>query len=220
MTRIALIHATEVARVPAQAAFAEHWPAAEIVNLLDDSLTVDSEKGGSQMASALKRRMAALADYALQAGASGILYTCSSFGEAIDAVAQAASVPVLKPNEAMFRAAIRLGKRFGMLTTFEPAGSPMEREFYAMAKQSGSAGVLDTYFVPNALQALKTGDTATHDRLIAEAAEQFRDRDAILLAQFSNARAAAAISRAIDIPVLSSPASAVIELKRTLDKRT
>jgi Asp/Glu/hydantoin racemase len=220
MPRIALIHATDVARAPAQAAFAELWPAAEIINLLDDSLTVDSEKAGSQMASALKIRIAALADYALLAGASGILYTCSSFGDAIDAVAQAAGIPVLKPNEAMFRAAIRRGTRFGMLTTFEPAGSPMEKEFYAMVKHSGTDGSLDTYFVPNALQALKTGDTATHDRLIAEAAEQFRDRDAILLAQFSNARAAPAISQVVDIPVLSSPASAVIELKRTLDKRT
>jgi hypothetical protein len=92
----------------------------------------------------------------------------------------------------------------------------MEREFYSMARQIGCAAVLETRFVPQALQALKAGDSVTHDRLVAEAAKLFRDPDSILLAQFSNARAAQAVSQVVDVPILTSPTSAVVELKQIL----
>ena len=42
--RIALIHATPVAIQPVNDAFKCLWPAAEVYNLLDDSLAPDLEK--------------------------------------------------------------------------------------------------------------------------------------------------------------------------------
>jgi hypothetical protein len=42
--RIVLLHATPIAIAPIQAAFAQHWPQAETVNLLDDALTLDRAK--------------------------------------------------------------------------------------------------------------------------------------------------------------------------------
>ena len=42
MPRIGLIHATPLAIAPAASAFAEHWPEAEVVNLLDESLQSDA----------------------------------------------------------------------------------------------------------------------------------------------------------------------------------
>ena len=43
--RIVLLHATPIAMPPVQAAFAIDWPDAEIVNLLDDGLTIDRARG-------------------------------------------------------------------------------------------------------------------------------------------------------------------------------
>ena len=63
------------------------------------------------------------------------------------------------------------------------------------------------------MTALKAGDGAEHDRLIAEAAPRLANSDAILLAHFSTARAAAAVTAVLDRPVLTSPASAVAKLK-------
>lgn len=65
----------------------------------------------------------------IHAGAAGILYTRSAFGDAIDAVERRARVPVLKPNEAMFDEARRYGKRIGLVATFAPSVPSMQAEF-------------------------------------------------------------------------------------------
>jgi hypothetical protein len=134
-----------------------------------------------------------LARYAEDHGAAGILFTCSAFGEAIEAAAAQARVPVLKPNEAMFEAALAAGKRLGMLATFQPSVAGMEAEFRDIAGAAKSQATLDSFCVPGAMKALQEGDGAEHDQLVAIAAPRFADRDAVLLAHFSTSRAAAAV---------------------------
>jgi hypothetical protein len=63
------------------------------------------------------------------------------------------------------------------------------------------------------MAALKAGNAEAHDRLIAESPPRFADCDAVLLAHFSTARAAPAVTAALDRPVLTSPGSAVAKLK-------
>jgi hypothetical protein len=216
-TRIALIHAVTVAVEPVQDAFRQQWPEAECANILDDSLSLDREREGV-LTEAMKRRVLSLAEYGAATGAAGVLFTCSAFGQAIEAAAAALPIPVLKPNEAMFEAALAIGRRIGMLATFAPSVGSMEDEFREMAERSGRHAVIETYCVSGAMAALKAGDGAEHNRLIAEAAPRFADWDAILLAHFSTARAAAAVEAALDRPVLTSPGSAVTKLKGIIAK--
>lgn len=213
--RIALIHAVEVAMAPIAAAFAQHWPEAERVNLLDDSLSVDRAKT-EELTAAVAGRIKALASYARGLGAHGVLFTCSAFGEAIEAAAAEARCPVLKPNEAMFEDALQHGERIGMLATFQPSVESMEEEFRDLLRQRGARAELRTICVPEAMAALRAGDEARHNRLLAEAVPQFADCDAILLAHFSTSRAQASVSARTDRPVLTSPASAVLKLKQAL----
>jgi aspartate/glutamate racemase len=201
--RIALIHAVRVAMQPVEDAFQRHWPQVERANLLDDSLSPDRERSAA-LTPEMSARIAALAQYALGTGASAILYTCSAFGEAIDGVKRASHVPVLKPNEAMFDQALRSGARIGMLATFPPSVASMEAEF---------GRPLTTICVPEAMAALRSGDGATHDRLLAQAAPRLGDCAAIMLAHFSTARARDAVSSAVRCPVLTAPDSAVLRLK-------
>jgi Asp/Glu/hydantoin racemase len=215
--RIALVHAVSVAIAPVEAAFRELWPAAECANILDDSLSLDRERDGA-LTAAMTKRILALAAYARSTGAAGILFTCSAFGEAIEAAAASAPVPVLKPNEAMFEAALASGRRIGMLATFAPSVQSMEDEFRAMAASRRSPATIESYCVAGAMAALKAGDATTHDRLIAEAAPRFADCDAVLLAHFSTARAAPAVASALDRPILTSPGSAVAKLKAMIEK--
>ena len=68
----------------------------------------------------------------------------------------------------------------------------------------------------NFISALDAGDFATHDRLAAEAARDLADCDAIALGQFSLARAKSLVEQATGKPVLTTPDSAVVKLKRLL----
>lgn len=216
-TRIALVHAVTVAIEPVQEAFRQLWPEAECANILDDSLSLDRERDG-MLTEAMKRRIRALAEYGAATGAAGVLFTCSAFGEAIEAAAAQLPIPVLKPNEAMFEAALVVGRRIGMLATFAPSVGSMEHEFREMANTNGRRAAIESYCVPGAMAALKAGDGAEHDRLIAEAAPRFADCDAVLLAHFSTARAAPAVTAVLERPVLTSPGSAVAKLKAIISE--
>jgi hypothetical protein len=211
-TRIALIHAVTVAIEPVQEAFLALWPEAECGNILDDSLSLDRERDG-RLTGAMTQRILTLAEYAAATGAAGILFTCSAFGEAIEAAGARAAIPVLKPNEAMFEAALAAGRQIGMLATFPPSVASMEDEFRQMAETRGSPATIETYCVPGAMAALKAGDVARHNGLLARSAERFERCDAVLLAHFSTARAAAAVTGVLDRPVLTSPGSAVAKLR-------
>jgi Asp/Glu/hydantoin racemase len=211
--RIVLFHATPVAMDPVQAAMASLWPEAEPVNLLDDGLTIDRAKEGPDLSEELIERFVDFGRYAQRIGADGILITCSAFGPAIDRMEEELPLPVLRPNEAMFREAIAAGNRIGMLATFAPSVATMEEEFRQFAAEAGAAATLDTIVVPDAIDLLRQGDADSHNRLVAEMAPRFADHDAIMLAHFSTSRAAESVRREVDVPVLAAPEAAVMRMK-------
>ena len=59
-------------------------------------------------------------------------------------------VPVLKPKEAMFEAAVGLAGKTAMLYTFEPACSGMEEDFRDEVARRGCDA---TVFFPDAIEA-------------------------------------------------------------------
>lgn len=210
--RIALIHAVAVAMPPIANAFRRLWPEAETANLLDDRLSVDRARD-DDLSPQMFARIAHLAGYATDAGADGILYTCSAFGAAIEEVARGKAMPVLKPNEAMFEAALERGRRIAMLATFERSVASMEEEFQELAAARGITAEIRTVCVPEAMAALQAGDAERHNALLADAAAGLADADAVMLAQFSTSVAREAVAAAVGCPVLTSPDSAVLKLK-------
>ncbi len=207
--RIALIHALKHSPAPVEAAFRALWPKPVLMNLLDDSLSADLARDGA-LTPAMTERFLGLARYAVGTGAAGILFTCSAFGSCIDAVKQEfPKLPVLKPNEAMIEEALAAGPRIGLMATFAPTLASMPAEFPSTLQ-------ISTMFVDGALAALDRGDGSEHDRLAGEAAVKLADCNTVALAQFSLARAAAAVSRATGRPVLTTPESAVRKLKAML----
>lgn len=212
MTRIALIHATPVAMAPVRDAFSRLWSAAETFDLLDSSLSGDRAKS-VDLTPQLDRRIGALARYALEIGADGVLFTCSAFGEAIERAADELPVPVLKPNEAMFRQALNVGGRVGMIATFAPAVAGMEAEFHEEAARVGQTAELKTYVVPEAMEALRDGREQDHNDLVATAAASITDCAALMLAHFSTSRAAETVGNTASTTVLTSPDAAVIKMQ-------
>jgi Asp/Glu/hydantoin racemase len=213
--RIALIHATAVAIDPIVSAFRALWPQARTTNLLDDSLSSDLARDGKLTGQMIKR-FVTLARYARGGGADAILFTCSEFGPAIEAARAALDVPVLKPNEAMLDEALAAGTHIGLIATFAPSIPSLKTELEDLARDRGIKLKLKTSAVPSALLALHEGNPQEHDRLIAAAASEMEDCEALILGQFSMASAAEAIPDRAGRKVLTSPASAVLRLKETL----
>lgn len=218
--RIALIHALEESVAPARAAFAEIWPEASYFDLLDTSLSIDRAQAG-ELDEAMKERFAALANYATAYSGkggrtAGILFTCSAFGAAIDAVKAKVQVPVLRPNEAAFSTALRTGSQFLMLVSFEASLDALEAEFRMMADETGKPAQITMILVEGALAALQAGDGERHDRLLTEAAVYHAgSADTVILGQFSQARARSSIERSLPgTAVITTPHSAVAEMRR------
>ncbi|BDT68583.1 hypothetical protein os1_27680 [Comamonadaceae bacterium OS-1] len=210
MPRIALIHALALSVAPINHAFAELWPQAQVINLLDDSLSADLARSGRGLDAAMHQRFARLAQYAVDTGAEGILFTCSAFGPCIEAVARAhPQIPVLKPNEAMVAEAVEQGGTLGLIASFGPTLQSMPPEFPPGQR-------LELALAEGALDALNRGDGARHDALVAAQARalQARGCDRIALAQFSQARARAACVAATGLPVLTTVDSAVRALRK------
>ncbi|HVE48639.1 MAG TPA: aspartate/glutamate racemase family protein [Casimicrobiaceae bacterium] len=212
--RIALIHALLHSVAPINEAFANDWPQAERMNLIDDSLSSDLAASPSGLDARMTARFIALAGYAIETGAQGILFTCSAFGRCIDAVKEKwPHIPVLKPNEAMIDEAVATGRRIGLIASFAPTLASMPAEFpsHIVLRQALASG---------ALEALNRGDTSTHDRLVADAAASIANEvDVIALAQFSLARAAPSVSERTKVPVLTTPQSAVRKLREGIEGR-
>ena len=215
--RVALIHATPLAMAPIASAFAQLWPQARCMNLLDDSLSLDRAAAG-QLTPQLEQRFVDLALYAKGTGCQGILFTCSAFGPAIEAAGRAVGLPTLKPNEAMFEQALAAAPsgRLGLVATFEASIASMSQELLALAARQQRRVELQTVFVPEAMQDLAEGHGALHDEKIAAGARTLQGCEVIMLAQFSMAQAQPAVQRAVACPVLSSPDCAVIALKERM----
>ncbi|WP_237684186.1 aspartate/glutamate racemase family protein [Pseudaminobacter soli (ex Zhang et al. 2022)] len=96
----------------------------------------------------------------------------------------------------------------------------MEQEFREEAERVNPSATITSFLVQGAIEAIRAGDSATHDRLVSEAAGKLEGIDAITLAHFSTSRARAAVEAVTSIPVLTSPDAAVQKLRRLLKEET
>ncbi len=222
--RIARIHALEESLTPIRDAFAQHWPDVQSFDLLDTSLAVDLAQAG-ELDGAMMDRFRTLADYVAQAPgkdgpADAILFTCSAFGPAIEAVKQRLSIPVMRPTEAAFDEALTLGNRIALVVTFQESLTSLSIELNEMAAARGQEITITGVMVEGALAALKAGDGATHDALVAQACADLPEQDVMLLGQFSLARAAKVLEPMFSYPVLTTPGCAVQTLRAKLSQNS
>lgn len=213
--RIGLVHAVFPAIAPIEAAFRRRWPEAQTFNIVDDALPMDLERDG-HITEAMKLRIHRLANHAVEAGASGVLFTCSAFGDAINEAAQRIVQPVLRPDEAMFAAAMGAGRRIGLLATYQPAIAATERDFLATAARHGLSMQIEVICVPEAIEAARAGDVGEHNRLVASAAPRLMHCDAVMLAHFSTSTALESVEAILQCPVFSAPESAVDAMRARL----
>lgn len=213
--KIYLIHAAPVAIGPIGASFRENFPAAQVVNLLEDSLMTDLAAEG-RLSENMIERFVEIGRYCVKAGADAILFTCSAFGPAIEACARQVAIPVLKPNEAMYEELVAKSRSVSLLATFQPSLPSMLAEIAACAKARGTEVTVTPQWVEGALDALLANRPDEHNRLIAESAAKQQGCDALAFAQFSMTPARALATGRTKLPIFTTPDSAVNKLKALL----
>lgn len=207
---IALIHTSPTLTPIFGALCAKQMPDVTVFHMVDESLIKDTIHTG-HVRKVTTRRLLAMVESAFAAGADAALITCSTLGPSVTLVQEMFDSPVLRVDEAMAEAAVKTGDRIGVLATLHTTLEPTLALLRNKAAQMGRKVTLVENLCSGAFDAVLSGDTATHDRIVSAALlEQMRHVDVIVLAQASMARVVSAMPPgSMNVPVLSSPALSV-----------
>jgi Asp/Glu/hydantoin racemase len=155
------------------------------------------------------------------AGATAVMVTCSSIGPAAALARKVFDIPVIRVDEAMAEKAVQTGRRIGVLATLRTTLEPTLALLAEKASSAGRSVELVEGLCAKAFDAVLSGDTETHDRIVSEALLEMSSKvDVIVLAQASMARVLQKMAPgSISIPVLASPELAVLHAKDVLRRR-
>ncbi|SDM54726.1 aspartate/glutamate racemase family protein [Allokutzneria albata] len=190
---------------------AEQVPDAELLHYVDGSLLRDTIANGGPPQH-VHDKLAAYARFARECEADVLLVTCSSIGEAAE---RCVGIPVMRIDQPMCRDAVRSGMRIGVLATVSSTLEPTTRLVRRASAEQGVERDIRAVLCEGAFDALRAGDTETHDALVTAAFRRLSTEvDVIVLAQASMARIVSGLApESVTVPVLSSPESGIAQLK-------
>jgi Asp/Glu/hydantoin racemase len=194
--------------------FAKDLSGIRIVNIVDDSTLADVRTAG-KLTPAVARRLVGYALLAESAGADAVFNTCSSVGDAADLMRQVVDIPVIKIDDPMTGEAVQHGKGVALIATVPTTLDPTARLVQSKADQAGVEVEIRHHLVSGAFDVLMAGDAEKHDRMVsAEIERASQQADVTVLAQASMARLVPRLADRLPVPLLSSLASGVAQLKR------
>jgi len=214
MKKVAFIHASPAALAPLAQYYREAAPELEITNLLDDGLL--RLFAGGDWAGVERRLTEMLATARDTYGVQAALLTCSAVPcDTLERLRRGAGLPVLKIDESLARAAVRAGRRIGVVVTFPPTLEVNRALLEEAAAEAGVVIAILPRLVPEAYEALLAGDAAAHDQQVLAAVEELavHDVEVIVLAQVSMARVLPQIEGRVAVPVLSSLRTSLAALR-------
>jgi Asp/Glu/hydantoin racemase len=216
MIRIVAVHTAFALVEPLNRLFKEHLPDVKLNHLVDDSL-IQEVIANDGVTPAVRRRLLHLYQAAADSGADYIFNCCSSVGDVAEMGRLIAPIPVFRIDYPMAAQAVSSERRIGVVATLPTTLGPTKRLLQRLGDEAGKDLVLVEGLAVGAFQAGQSGDSATHDRLILEAAQRIApDVDLIVLAQGSMARMEQTLRETTHKTVLSSPLTGVLGLKEYL----
>lgn len=217
MPILAMIHTVPalVARLEPLAARA--LPGWTFTHCFDESLLAETIRAGA-LTEATRTRLAARVREAA-GSADAVLVTCSTLGEAVDALRPSTPVPLFRIDRGMVEEAVRRAHRIGVLATLSTTLEPTGRLIDATAAATGREVTLVAQLCEGAFARLAAGDRDSHDRLVREAFDEVAPQvDVVVLAQASMADALPAATRTGGT-VLTSPELGIAAVAATLTGR-
>ena len=152
-------------------------------------------------------------------GADVIVVSCSTLSPSVRLLRGEVNVPVVAIDDAMVAAAGAAGGGSGRRAPPNSTVVPRSSALQPAAAAAGTEIQLQVLCNEEANRAMKSGDKATHDRLVLELAEQLAPCDVLVLAQASMAHMEAAVAERTGVPVLSSPKRCIAQVREILEKR-
>jgi Asp/Glu/hydantoin racemase len=204
--KLALLHTSPVL-APLFASLCAKWlPDTRIFHMVDESLIKNTIAAG-HLEKLTIRRLIGMIGSGFDAGADGVLVTCSSIGPGVEIAQGLFDRPVIRVDEAMAKLAVEQGKRVGVIATLNTTLAPTAALVRRKAREAGKQVDIVECLCDGAFEAVMAGDTATHDRIVGAAlTEKLNGVDVIVLAQASMARVLEALPQgAVKAPVFASP---------------
>lgn len=212
---VAILHTTPVTVAPLGALVREKCPGARVINWVDDSILPALMENPDSLPYAFEKLLC-YARYAERQGAKIILSACSSVGEFQAFAEGKLSARLVRIDDPVSDVAVAKGRKIAVLATLETTLRPSGE----LLRRKGTADtVVSPWLVEGAYAALKAGDKAEHDRLIARAAaDAASSHDVVYLAQASMADAVAGLAPAVNEKVLFSTGYAVDHLAKLYER--
>jgi Asp/Glu/hydantoin racemase len=190
----------------------ELLPGTKTTVVVDELLLRDTIQRG-EVATETRTRLASHVEWLAGSGVDAVLVTCSSIGAVTDGLNERAPVPVVRVDRAMAQAAVRAGRRVGVIATLEATLVPTAQLVAREAAAAGADVEVLTAVCAGAFEALQAGDVDCHDEIVRRELGSLLDEvDVVVLAQASTARILAQLATVPRVPVLSSPRLAVEQL--------
>jgi hypothetical protein len=213
--KIALISSTRAVFGSMDAAFRTVFPAADLIQILDETLLLlFRQDGGLSVRSRRKALQMALA--AQDAGVDGILVTCSSLSPAVDELRSFLTVPIVKIDEPMIEAVVQKAESIALVASAETVLKSVEPLIQKKAGQFGRRVSLRPVILAD-LWPLLQKDPASFYKAVGEACDRAaRECQAVIITQVSMAPGRDYAGPELRDRVFAAPEYAVRALRRIL----
>lgn len=218
MIKVFAVHTALAMVEPITTLFKEHLPDVKLNHIVDDSL-IQEVIAANTVTPAVAKRLVSCYHIAEDAGADIIFNTCSSIGDIAQMARSMVRIPLLKIDDPMAADAVSRATRIGVIATLPTTLAPTARLLQTMALAEGKQIEVVEGLAEGAFQAMMSGDRDTHDNLILKASEKVAPKvELIVLAQGSMGRMAPQLEALTGLPVLSSPLSGTLGVKKYIDE--
>lgn len=214
----AIIHTTSATIEELKNLLKGMMPELAVRNYLDESLLPEINQAG-RVTENVRSRFFSLAQEAALAGPDAMICACSSLGELVEEARKIFPMPFLRIDEPMARQAARMGGSVMVCATLPSTLRPTLSLIRRMAGELHSDMQLESLLMKGAGELLAKGDFAGYDTLLQKYFLKIaQEKDMIVLAQASMARAAASLPEAYRGKFLTSPESGLQALVDLLSR--
>ncbi len=177
----------ELMTVPFTRPFLKLHPELDQLDIADSSIIVETQANGGPTP-AVARRIFNYLQAAVDAGADGVLVTCTSVNSVTKKLRELLPIPVISIEEPVAAEAVAAGSRIGILSSVATSAKPVRETILEQAAAAGCEVDVSIVVADGAFEALMSGDRDLHDEKIRQALESLAPQvDVVVFAQLSMA---------------------------------